>query len=93
MTQVFVYERHLVGREALVAGEAVMFDLVEDDGRPQARNVRSADNGPRAWTAPLKRQLTRLVERALDPREQCSRFFLSINLCLVLAQGCLRFSV
>merc|ERR1719321_1332631 len=31
---VFVYERHLVGRDALVAGEAVAFDLVEDDGRP-----------------------------------------------------------
>jgi cold shock CspA family protein len=37
---VYVCDGHLVGRDALAAGETVTFDLVEDDGRPQARNVR-----------------------------------------------------
>lgn len=37
---VFVYNSHLVGRIGLVAGETVEFELVYDQGRPQARRVK-----------------------------------------------------
>mmetsp|Transcript_36642 Transcript_36642/g.80290 ORF Transcript_36642/g.80290 Transcript_36642/m.80290 type:complete len:1045 (-) Transcript_36642:149-3283(-) len=37
---IFVYNAHLIGRLGLVAGEAVEFQLISQDGRPQARNVK-----------------------------------------------------
>jgi len=37
---IFVYNSHLIGRIGLLAGEAVVFDLVVEGGRPQARNVK-----------------------------------------------------
>ncbi|CAK9059186.1 unnamed protein product [Durusdinium trenchii] len=37
---VFVYNSHLIGRIGLLPGEPVLFDLVVEGGRPQARNVK-----------------------------------------------------
>ena len=36
---VFVYNSHLIGRIGLLPGESVVFDLVVEGGRPQARNA------------------------------------------------------
>lgn len=43
---VFVYNSHLIGRIGLLAGEAVVFDLVVEGGRPQARNVKVTGDAP-----------------------------------------------
>lgn len=43
---IFVYNAHLVGRIGLVAGETVQFDLLIDNGRPQARNVKAQASAP-----------------------------------------------
>ncbi|CAK0864221.1 unnamed protein product, partial [Prorocentrum cordatum] len=37
---VFVYNSQLIGRIGLIAGETVEFDLVFDEGRPQAQRVK-----------------------------------------------------
>lgn len=51
---IFILNRHLIGRCGLVAGETVEFELVMDEGRPQARRVKVTASPPlRAPAAPV----------------------------------------
>lgn len=42
---IFVFNSHLIGRVGLLQGETVEFSLIQDDGRPQARQVRVVAGG------------------------------------------------
>jgi len=60
---VFVYNTHLVGRVGLVPGEEVEFTLfLDDERRPQARNVRVTNSAPQTVTNAREHPLEALTE-------------------------------
>lgn len=69
---IFVHSGHLIGRLGLVPGEAVSFELMLDQGRPQARQVKALPSGPSDKVMPLP---TFSVGRAANLASQAMGLF------------------